>query len=107
MSQINRVARSINTIVQPCDSSGAIFLWTRVYSSSPSTAGVKTEGTKQKRRAFFLATESLLPAIDTVFADTIEACRGVEAHPFCQSRQDLHNDRNRCFQMRKGGELCF
>ena len=31
-----RVARSINTMVQPCDSSGATFLCTLVYSSSPS-----------------------------------------------------------------------
>src|SRR5262244_3896336 len=36
MSHRKRVARSIKTIVHPWDSSGAIFLWTRVYSSSPS-----------------------------------------------------------------------
>src|SRR5712691_10761605 len=36
MSQRKRVARSINTIVHPCDSSGATFFLTLVYISSPS-----------------------------------------------------------------------
>src|SRR5262249_49415114 len=61
---------------------------------------------KQEER-FFYATESLLPAIDTVFAHTIEARGGVDADPFGQSRQDLHNDSNWCLQMRQGRMLGF
>jgi len=29
----------------------------------------------------------------------MEARGGVDANPFCQSRQDLNNDSNRCFQV--------
>src|SRR6516162_929975 len=67
----------------------------------------ETDASRQTRGAFFYATESLLPAIDTVFAHTIEARRGIDADSFGQSRQDLNNDRNWCLQMRKGSMLGF
>src|SRR6266571_6202852 len=56
---------------------------------------------------FFLTTESLLPAIDTIFAHTIEPCRRVDTYPFCEGCKDLHHEGNGRFQLGKGGMACF
>ena len=56
---------------------------------------------------FFSTTEPLLPAIDTIFAHTIEACRSVDPYPFCKGCKDLHHEGNGCFQLGKRGMACF
>jgi len=43
-----------------------------------------------------------LPAIDAIFTHAIEAGRGVDADPLCESCQDLHHKGNRCFQVGDG-----
>src|SRR5215217_1288770 len=55
---------------------------------------------------FFSTTEALLPAIDTLFAHTIEPCRRVDPSPFCEGCQDLHHEGNGCFQLGDGGMTC-
>jgi hypothetical protein len=49
-----RVARSINTIVHPCDSSGATFCLTLVYSASPAISCCRNWWVKANNRSVFL-----------------------------------------------------
>jgi hypothetical protein len=56
---------------------------------------------------FFYATESLLPAIDTIFAYTVQARRRVDTYTFCEGGKHLHHEGNGRFQLGKGGMACF
>src|SRR4029434_2180499 len=44
----------------------------------------------------------LLPAIDTIFAHTVQPCRSVDPYPFCEGGKDLYHEGNRRCQLGNG-----
>src|SRR5215468_7602751 len=59
ISQRKRVARSINTTVHPWDASGATFLLTLVYSSSPSMSCCRNWWVNANNRSVFFKPLSI------------------------------------------------
>ena len=68
---------------------------------------LKTDVSKQTAAEFFYATESLLPAIEAIFAHAIEPRRRVHAHSFGQGGKALHHEGNGRFQLGNGGMAGF
>jgi hypothetical protein len=67
----------------------------------PGSIG-KNCGVKANNSSVFYATESCLPAINAMFAHTVESRRRVATYPFCEGGKDLHHEGNGRFQIGQG-----
>ena len=54
----------------------------------------------------FSTTQALLPAIETIFAHTVQPCRRVAPSPFCKGGKDWHHEGHGRLPLGHGGMGC-